>query len=94
MLQIIDGNPYVVGPEETYQTRNLATLRQLLNLAIQHKLPDVDFIISTTDECRDLHQPPRSTKGDDSTCDKNVSSHVSTASGIRHTVHWIGASHC
>ena len=72
-MQVIDGMPYIVGPMSTFQTRNEATLRQILNLAIRNKLPDVDFIFSTTDPCRDMRDLPRSIDVNLTRCERNVS---------------------
>lgn len=44
--------------------------KQLLNLVAENHIPDVDFVLQTTDYCMDYSQPARNNKPE---CDKNVS---------------------
>lgn len=44
-----------------------------MDLASQYTLPDVDFIMSTSDSCQDWNQLPMSKDGNATKCDRNVS---------------------
>ena len=56
-LQIISGKVYVVPPSRVFQERPKPAQVQLAALALRFDLPDVDFMLSTTDICPTAQQP-------------------------------------
>ena len=56
-LQIIGGQVYVVPPHRVFQERPKPAQVQLAALALRFDLPDVDFMLSTTDICPTAQQP-------------------------------------
>lgn len=72
VTQIIDGKPFLVGPNPSWQSRFRTMQKQILDVVTEHQIPDVDFIMSTGDSCRDWDQLPMSKDGNISRCERNV----------------------
>ena len=50
-LQIISGKVYIVPPHRVFHERPKPAQVQLATLALRFDLPDIDFMLSTTDIC-------------------------------------------
>ena len=71
-MQVVKGRPYLVGANPFWQTRYLAMQKQILDLTERFQLPDVDFIMSLADSCKDWSEPPKSKDGKPERCTRNV----------------------
>ena len=71
--QIINGSIYLVGPTVSFQSRARTLQLQLIDLQSAYDLPDVDFVLTTSDKCKPPDKPHRSFDGNLDRCQRLVS---------------------
>lgn len=78
VLQIVNGSFYLVGPTPNFQGRSRNIQHQVMELHRKFELPDVDFVLVTSDRCKTGEAPHISHDGNMTRCERLVS-HVDTA---------------
>ena len=73
LAQIINGSIYLVGPTTSFQSRARGLQLQLMDLHSAYDLPDVDFMLTASDECKPQDKPHRSFDGNLDRCQRLVS---------------------
>lgn len=69
-IQVVNGRLYVVGEIPNFQSRSRTAQLQLMELQRDYQLPDVDFILTTSDKCKEAEGPVRSHDGNQTRCQK------------------------
>ena len=59
---------YLVGPTSSYESRARGFQLQLMDLHSAYDLPDVDFVLTTSDRCKPADKPHRSFDGNLERC--------------------------
>ena len=72
-LQIVNGSFYLVGPTPNYQGRARNIQHQVMELHHKFSLPDVDFVLVTSDRCKTGEAPHRSHDGNMTRCTRLAS---------------------
>ncbi len=72
LLQVINGSLYLVGPTKSFLSRARALQLMLLELQAKFALPDVDFILTSSDNCKTKFGPSRPSGSSQASCDRLV----------------------
>ena len=72
-MQIVNGSYYLVGPTSNFQGRSRNMQHQVMELHRKFALPDVDFVLTTSDRCKKGDTPHISHDGNHTRCERLVS---------------------
>ena len=73
VVQIVNGSFYLVGPTSNFQGRSRNIQHQVMELHRKFALPDIDFVLTTSDRCKTGEAPHISHDGNQTRCERLVS---------------------